>query len=232
MEQVILYLFHTYVTRMFPAAADAAVAEWWVHSRPHSSGHQLHFDSDETGLEGGGRAEHPICSLVLYLGDDREHAAVGGPTLVTDQTLGGPLATRGWLCHPRCNRLAAFDAQYLHGVVPGRGPNPRVGARRLTFMVGYWRAIKARPRGLDQAGPGQPFPTGAETKYTWHREMALRPDFPTAVEHGGDGDPTTLVPPQPVAVVWEPVEAASTLASAGKKAAAAGVDYDTCFQGF
>ena len=25
-------------------------AEWWVHSRPHTSGHQLHFDSDNEGM--------------------------------------------------------------------------------------------------------------------------------------------------------------------------------------
>ena len=233
-EQVILFLYRTYVRRLFPAAADTAtVAEWWVHSRPHSSGHQLHFDSDETGLEGGGKAEHPICSLIVYLGGDGDGdgdgddgPAVGGPTLVTDQRLAGPLATRGWLCHPKCNRLAAFDAQFLHGVVPGRGPNPRVGARRLTFMVGFWRAIKAQPRGLDVAGPGQPFPAGTETSYTWHKEMALRPELDSAT---GPDAPVSieLVAPQPVATVWEPVEAS---ASAGK--AVGGVDYNTCFQGF
>lgn len=42
-------------------------------------------------------------------------AAVGGPTMVTDQVLGGPLATKAWLCHGRENRVLAFDAKYLHG---------------------------------------------------------------------------------------------------------------------
>jgi hypothetical protein len=32
---------------------EATQAEWWVHSRPHTSGHQFHFDSDETALYGG-----------------------------------------------------------------------------------------------------------------------------------------------------------------------------------
>jgi hypothetical protein len=40
---------------------------------------------------------------------------VGGPTLMTDQLLGGPLATRGWLAFPATNRLTMFDASYLHG---------------------------------------------------------------------------------------------------------------------
>ena len=30
---------------------ECVYAEWWVHTRPHSSGHQLHFDSDNEGIE-------------------------------------------------------------------------------------------------------------------------------------------------------------------------------------
>ena len=81
-----------------------------MHSRPHCGGHQFHFDSDETGISEGMKAQHPIASCVLYLSSD-----AGGPTVVTDQTLGGPLASRGWLCFPRTNRLVAFDARFLHG---------------------------------------------------------------------------------------------------------------------
>ena len=36
--------------RAFPAAASATAAEWWAHSRPHASGHQMHFDSDDEGI--------------------------------------------------------------------------------------------------------------------------------------------------------------------------------------
>ena len=64
-------------------------AEWWVHSRSHTSGHQLHFDSDETRIEGGGTPRHPIASIVIYLGQND----VGGPTLVTDQLLGNDVYT-------------------------------------------------------------------------------------------------------------------------------------------
>ena len=37
--------------------SEATQAEWWVHSRPHTSGHQFHFDSDETALYGGEQAQ-------------------------------------------------------------------------------------------------------------------------------------------------------------------------------
>jgi hypothetical protein len=50
-----------------------------------------------------GGVRHPILSTVLYL----TGAHVGGPTLVTDQTLASArLAEQGWLLYPRHNRLA------------------------------------------------------------------------------------------------------------------------------
>lgn len=36
---------------------------------------------------------------------------VGGPTLVTDQTLGGNIATKGWMSYPKTNRVVLFDAK-------------------------------------------------------------------------------------------------------------------------
>src|SRR4051812_969890 len=43
---------------------SATHAEWWAHCRPHASGHQLHFDSDD---EGRGGVRNPSVSTVLYL---------------------------------------------------------------------------------------------------------------------------------------------------------------------
>jgi hypothetical protein len=43
----------------------------------------MHFDSDETNLNNGGKANHPLYSCVLFI-----DAEVGGPTLITNQTLG------------------------------------------------------------------------------------------------------------------------------------------------
>ena len=150
-EQVIDVLLRQ-VRKLYPAVEEeATVAEWWVHSRPHTSGHQLHFDSDETRIADGGTPQHPICSCILYLEED---GTIGGPTLVTDQTLQGGMATQGWMCFPKMGRLVAFDATMLHGVIPGRGPNPDPSKRRLTFMVGFWRKIEA----VDRGGPHRPGP--------------------------------------------------------------------------
>lgn len=50
---------------------------------------------------------------------------VGGPTLVTTQRLTSKrLAEKGWIVHPRVNRVCIFDGGVLHGVIPGRGVPP------------------------------------------------------------------------------------------------------------
>lgn len=157
----------------FPRAREATAAEWWAHCRPHGSGHQLHFDSDDEG-KGPEGIRHPICSAVVFVTGD-----VGGPTLVTDQTAASKkLAQRGWLVEPVAGRVAVFDGRYLHGVVPGRGPAPRLprnhvgraagfspcssdrDARRITLMVAFWDEMKARPGG-DGSDPRASFPKGS-----------------------------------------------------------------------
>ena len=188
-----------------------------MHSRYHSNGHQLHFDSDETHLadhhllyendpdahgSGSGSSDavvlpvHPLVSSVLYLNLPDEED-IGGPTLVTDQLLStssvlssssslsleniamesnqsnitttcnnntnnitNDLSNRqGWLYRGQCNRLAMFNAKYLHGVIPGTLNNTTTTTtinnnnvhtkRRLTFMVGFWEHINARQRSTD-----------------------------------------------------------------------------------
>lgn len=116
-------------------------AEWWAHCRPHSSGHQLHFDSDD---EGCGGVRNPICSTVLYLSQD-----CGGPTLVTTQTRQGPMADRGWLVHSKANRLVVFDGSVLHGVIPGNWHGRPLSAagdeavnKRVTWMVAFWETTQ------------------------------------------------------------------------------------------
>jgi hypothetical protein len=108
-----------------------------------SAGHQLHYDSDDEG-QGGVRNPIFTSILYLApntaspssnsssiahthppseAADSSNHAEqqqdqpsfVGGPTLVTDQLLGGPLATKGWLAYPATNRFVMFDGKYLHG---------------------------------------------------------------------------------------------------------------------
>ena len=218
-EQVI-DMVYAIALEKFPAVRDCSVCEWWVHSRPHPSGHQLHFDSDETKIEDGGSPHHPICSSVLYI---TEGDAIGGPTLMTDQTLAsGTLAEKGWLCHPKHGRLCLFDAKHLHGVIPGKGVSPDPKARRLTFMVGFWMSISARNRGLDEPGAGQPFPT-SDSKYTWPAEVALQQDGFLL-----NAASVQKVEPIQLSDVWEPIEAATGESLAKRPTPC----YGSCFQGF
>ncbi len=75
-EQIIDYIYSV-TCQFFPAAKEAQYAEWWVHTRPHSNGHQLHYDSDETRIEAGRSPAHPIVSTVLFLSDD-----IGGKNIL------------------------------------------------------------------------------------------------------------------------------------------------------
>ena len=80
---------------------------------------------------------------------------------------------------PRAGRVAVFDGRYLHGVIPGRGPSPRLprnhpgraagffpcgrsdcDARRITLMVAFWDEFAARPGG-DGSDPRASFPKGS-----------------------------------------------------------------------
>eukprot|EP00927_Polykrikos_kofoidii_P077319 TRINITY_DN74271_c0_g1_i1.p1 TRINITY_DN74271_c0_g1~~TRINITY_DN74271_c0_g1_i1.p1 ORF type:complete len:595 (+),score=92.81 TRINITY_DN74271_c0_g1_i1:100-1785(+) len=130
--------------------------EWWAHTRPCSGGgHQMHFDLDEAGLPHlpeGALPGHPLVSCVLYLSgvpaakegrNGAEEETEMTPTLVTDQTLApGSVASRGWLCSPRLNRLLMFDGGLLHGVVPRlslKSPTRSVDVEeRVTLMLGFW----------------------------------------------------------------------------------------------
>ena len=115
------------------AIAGASQIEFWAHKRPHSSGHQFHFDSDNEGC-GGEEPKHPIASAVLYLTGEQ----VGGPTLVTPQRPNSrKCASEGWLVFPKTNRLSCFDGSVLHGVVPGKGV--AAGGLRITLMFAFWK---------------------------------------------------------------------------------------------
>ncbi|KAF6257420.1 hypothetical protein COO60DRAFT_1227496 [Scenedesmus sp. NREL 46B-D3] len=235
-----------------PAAAGAQYAEFWAHCRRHSSGHQLHYDSDD---EGQGGVRNPIFTSILYLapntanpnssssstGADAKPEAsengsmaqqqqqqlqqerpsfVGGPTLVTDQLLGGPLATKGWLAYPATNRFIMFDGKYLHGVIPGRGPSPAPDARRTTLMMAFWKELKCRtPPGTGVGACMHMPPASADSSSSqeWPRALAARP--------GGWGSclPVPVQGVVPVSTVWQPVSS---------KEAAGAASYDVCYQGF
>jgi hypothetical protein len=136
------------LTPFFPALSKAKMAEVWVHNRPHHSGHQMHFDSDD---EGRGGIRNPIASCVVYLSD-----SCGGPTVVTSQRIDArTLAREAWAVFPRLGRITVFDGLYLHGVVPGRGV-PRPGAVRITLMIAYWEALEVRDHPAGEWGSAMP----------------------------------------------------------------------------
>jgi hypothetical protein len=146
------------VAAHFPDVMGCAAAEWWAHCRPHSSGHQLHFDSDD---EGRGGVRNPVCSTVTNLSTH----TFGGETLVTTQSSKGTsLATNGWLCSNRHNRLLTFRGDLLHGVVPGPGIGPgNIDVKRTTFMVAFWKRIRIQ----DDPGPGAARPFSRVKEESW-----------------------------------------------------------------
>lgn len=199
------------VLKKFPKLRNATAAEMWAHNRPHGSGHQMHFDSDD---EGRGGVRNPIISCILYV-SEADSEIPGGPSLVTNQKLSSVrLASRGWLAHPKARRLVAFDGRYLHGVVPGKLSESRPG-RRVTLMLAFWEKIEVR----SDEGPGsaRKFPESFEV--TW--ADSLRSPF-----EGGDMGYEQCKQTQPIELgrVYETLE--------GKKWKGRMPEYDCCFQGF
>jgi hypothetical protein len=181
------------VSAKFPKLRnEAKFVELWAHNRPHASGHQLHFDSDDEGRSTV--PKHPIVSTVLYLSS---HSKIGGPTLVTNQRLRNPATTNlnsvcGWLVSSKPSRLVCFDGSVLHGVIPGKGVIPSSSSssssssnskyqtknnnihhnqhqqkqrpRRVTLMMAFWKDIKIRPG--TKPGSARPWPTTTTTTTT------------------------------------------------------------------
>ncbi|KAJ3224318.1 hypothetical protein HDU81_008623 [Chytriomyces hyalinus] len=212
MDQLIHYV-HKLVTKLLPQVSEAKSAEWWVHSRVHSAGHQLHFDSAHEGKSGAATSGdnktkkrrvgpvHPIASCVIYLSE-----GCGGPTMVTNQRLGDPLADRGWMVESRVNRLVVFDGSVLHGVIPGKGVCSDAGSdegRRTSFMIAFWDHVDIKPSPDNTPGSGRPFPYDVnKAVYTWPQlhQPNTNENWPGAV-------PENLhhVIPAPLEGVWEAI---------------------------
>ena len=195
---------HNHLKEDFKLLKASTCVEMWAHNRPHASGHQLHFDSDD---EGRGGVRNPIISTILYLTGDS-----GGPSLVTNQKLvDTELASKGWLAHPKQARLVAFDGRVLHGVIPGKGQGSQ---RRVTLMFAFWRDIKVRKGNIP--GAARPFPTtGGWTK-------TLRKDVKV------DSVAANAVAEDPIALdhVYEKLDGKVWTKTMGLP------DYDQVFQGF
>eukprot|EP00937_MAST-01D_sp_MAST-1D-sp2_P007452 g7452.t1 len=178
--------------------ADARFAEWWAHCRPHHSGHQLHFDSED---EGRGELRHPLFSTVLYLSG----AGIGGPTLVTAQRKGdSALPKEAYLAFPAANRLVAFAGDRLHGVIPGRGEaRPTLaGSRtphRITLMIAFWRDVKRRAQLHEDGSIAASHPWPAADAPGWHR------GFDGCEEPVVGAAPARVAPQRVRGAVWQPL---------------------------
>ena len=233
---------------------DARYVEMWAHNRPHASGHQLHFDSDDEGRSRQhGFPNHPICSFVLNVSS---HTRVGGPTLVTNQRLRNPETTnlhgvRGWLVPSRPSRLVCFDGSVLHGVIPGKGciPEPledEIGnfhmPRRVTLMMAFWKEIKVRQGN----GPGsaRPWPSSevssGEMLPNWAKELNRTDvysegasELPTAATSTNESQCTQIIPVQRVYELFDgsPVPKYDIDESSGNEVYYM-PEYDKVFQGF
>ncbi len=67
-ENVLAYVLKM-TCRHFPGVREAKYVEWWAHCRPHCSGHQMHFDSDDEG-RGGVRCCASACILLVEFFND------------------------------------------------------------------------------------------------------------------------------------------------------------------
>lgn len=199
--------------------SKATVVEFWAHNRPHASGHQMHFDSDD---EGRGGIRNPIISTILYLtaenkSDGENDKVTGGPSLVTNQKLTDiRLATQGWMAHPKSQRLVAFDGRYLHGVVPGKGFQT---GRRVTLMMAFWEDIQVR-KGI---GPGsaRPFPNDNLSEWASQLVAPLR-----QVDDCSGYETCVETEPIKLDVIYETLDGKAWKRGRGMPS------YDQVFQGF
>jgi hypothetical protein len=194
----------------FPKLSQATHVEIWAHNRPHASGHQMHFDSDD---EGRGGVRNPIISTILYI-----TAGGGGPSLVTNQRLDSQfLANQGWLAHPKTKRLVAFDGRVLHGVVPGKGVPKDKGGRRVTLMFAFWQKIQVRRE--PTPGSARPFPVDSDLE--WAKALA---SSNLIVKKAGSN--VKEHPPIKLDAVYETLDGQTWRSNDGM------IDYEQVFQGF
>ena len=204
--RIVLKCLH-HLKSKFPHLSKSTSVEMWAHNRPHASGHQMHFDSDNEGMGG---VRNPIMSTILFLTD-----GTGGPSLVTNQKLAhGQLATKGWLSSSKEKRLVAFDGQVLHGVVPGKGYSGP--GRRVTLMFAFWKKIKVREGG----GAAQAF-----TNDTAAWAVSLKRDYLVDAEHDETPGPTEVKPFE-VKPIYETLDGEAWNRGMGFP------EYDKVFQGF
>jgi hypothetical protein len=196
----------------FPHLNKTTHVEMWAHNRPHASGHQFHFDSDN---EGYGGVRNPIISTIIYI-----TGGTGGPSLVTNQKLiHQQLASKGWISHAKEQRLVAFDGRVLHGVVPGKGSSVD-DSRRVTLMFAFWKKIKVRTEGT----AARAFPTSSD-KAVWATQLRQDVKLAPSSTSGIVVDPVA-VDPMEIKPIYETLDGEAWTRDMGFP------EYDKVYQGF
>ena len=141
----------------------------------------MHFDMDSPYRSQNGEWLFPLLTCVVFLSD-----AVGGPTLILNQTRSGPLAERGWLVRPdRAGTVYCFDAKLLHGVLPafttGQQTTPDGGRNRLSINIVLWERECAHVDEFDMTCFERELPVhrgrGYETELPWEADMRPQPSL-------------------------------------------------------
>eukprot|EP00667_Euglena_gracilis_P009132 EG_transcript_9267 len=163
--------------------AEVVGTEWWVNTRlaERDMGHQLHYDTEAESISATGQVPHPILSSVSYLAG----TTVAGPTVVLDQVVDGPEATRGWIVRPKPGAFMTFPGDRLHGVLPVC-PDPSAAGhpatQRVTLMIGFWGCHTPSNAPRYPLGPCGPLPP-VTAECTWPSLLACRPeDFPAPAD--------------------------------------------------
>jgi hypothetical protein len=220
----IVYRLRDILQQHFPTIKNANYVEVWAHNRPHATGHQFHFDSDNEGCTEVIR--NPLVSCVVYLSGN--NVTAGGPTVVTNQRLSSrQLASKAWLVPAtKSNRLIAFDGKLLHGVVPGSGSSSH---RRVSLMLAFWKKIRVRQQ------PGAAacrWPAPGAVKAEWADALMMTPTVAAVAEpakhiaSSGGKQATREMLPIAVSPVYETIPGGQPWSSR------LGVpDYELMFQG-
>lgn len=170
---VIDSLYH-FVKTKWGLRQPATACEMWAHHRPHCSGHQLHFDTDNEGC--GGVVKHPLVTCIIYL-----TSGCGGPSMITNQRVTSrSLADKAWLCHAEANRLVIMDGKVLHCVLPGKALPPK-STSRVTLMLAFWKDIRVRGDGGTK-GAARRFPN----------ERPNIPEWASMLLCGNKGDQSSI----------------------------------------
>lgn len=230
----ILNKLYPHLLQEFPKLSAATAVELWAHNRPHPTGHQFHFDSDNEGQ--GKLIKNPIMTAILYLSSSSPDnhqtcsSSTGGPSIITNQTVvSRHLASHAVICHNSSpGRVVAFDGTLLHGVIPGKGSH--TGSRRVTLMLAFWKRIRVRPN--EQPGAARPFPLATSSTQpddhpnNWNI-LLIRP--PPPKQQNGDGDGVVAMKEQqpiPLDRVYETLDGQKWTKDMGFP------EYDQVFQGF